>query len=492
LPAGIFVLGLGLIPADSDGALAAINGVTYGLSAETERLDTIAPHHPLFHTLARALVGPLRALGVERPGHAAVRVLSGAGAAAVLVLVIRLAGRDRRLLGVGFALLLSCTRGFLVDASVGDTILPGCAGALFALTLATRASSRPKAIGAAAALAMLLRQDARLALPGILSAAASSVARGLRLRRVVAILSVAAVLTIPGYLAAWFVAGGGEDLFEFLLRTQRKGDLDAWGAARGTPAILQMVDAFGALVTGRYWPWSGRNLWIGPLFVAALLVAGGFARGRRSIRPLVIGVGLTWVFWLPFFLWWRPFHWDYFLLPVSFLAALASGAVADDALVDGESTRMPPRGCAVAASLAAVAGLILASHLPSTVRLRDRRLMAAVEKATARAPPEARFLSMGLRVDLAFSMAGIPEDRSSNVVGDVLIGLRRRIESSPVPTMVVIDRFVWDGMLYTLDHVGNLYHELDRLEPTARIRLFRAEGRVFAVLVAPPASEELP
>src|SRR5262245_46762267 len=70
-------LAIWLFPFDSDAAFVVHDALWYGIAAEHSPAGSINPNHALFHVLAGALVGPLRALGADAPGHLACRVVAG-------------------------------------------------------------------------------------------------------------------------------------------------------------------------------------------------------------------------------------------------------------------------------------------------------------------------------------------------------------------------------------------------------------------------------
>src|SRR5690606_31915566 len=127
-----------VFPLDSDAAFVVFDPIWYGLNAAEAPERSVVAHHLLFHVLVIPLTQGLRAAGFGMPGHLATRVLSGLGAAAILLLFVAMAGPRRRLAGMGVFLLLLSSGGILLEAFTGENILPACAAALGAIWLASR------------------------------------------------------------------------------------------------------------------------------------------------------------------------------------------------------------------------------------------------------------------------------------------------------------------------------------------------------------------
>jgi hypothetical protein len=62
-----------------------------------------------------------------------------------------------------------------------------------------------------------------------------------------------------------------------------------------------------------------------------------------------------------------------------------------------------------------------------------------------------------------------------------------RLRAQHVPMLFVTDRFVLDGMPHSLHHLSEYDQELDLLNDAEDLRVFRWQGRVYAVRYVPKA-----
>ena len=183
LVAVTMTIAVALFPYDCDAAFAVHDGIWYAEAAERYAPGSIIPHHPLFHVLVLGVLAPLEAAGVPHPGHVAIRIVAGLGGAWLLLQIAALAGWKRFAVGAAFAVVLLCTRGFIIEMATGENVLPAAAAGLFALVLAARPGGSLFAAGAALTIAGLMRQDNAFVAPGVAWAIAASRPAGTRVRR---------------------------------------------------------------------------------------------------------------------------------------------------------------------------------------------------------------------------------------------------------------------------------------------------------------------
>jgi hypothetical protein len=475
-----------LLPADSDGAFAAWDGVDYGIKAERpEGVGALHHFHPLFHAFALPLTRALRAAGVATPGHVAIRILAGAGAAALVFLVVTAAGRGRWLAGVGFAAALIATRATVIEAAVGETVVPGVAAALWALAEATRPRIRWGTLWVALAVALLVRADNVLIVPGVVAAAwAHPESRG-RAGRIAAGVALTGAATLAGYLVfASLDSRGPGPFWQSLFPSY----LDSWirRDQPGVAPLVSRVDASSAAIVGRTWPRSEPNLWIGPAFAASLLAAAFLLRGRSAQRRLVLAAAITFACREAFFTWYDVTNPKWSVFTLGLLAFLGSR------LAEGEPAR----------SLAArrVGGLILVLlavvppvvHGPFTVRLRDRGFISAMSHAVAQGQ-DCRFLTVGPTVDLGLTYLGVPHLALAPAakLEDSLDAVAREAVAHASPALIVFERWLpWmpSGDPWVMQNAPQGRLPIDSLPPTPEIRLISWNGYAYGARYSPAES----
>jgi hypothetical protein len=462
-----------LFPFDSDGAFAIHDGIWMGMGAEgADPEASISPHHPLFHVLAIALARLLAALGVAHPGHVAIRILAGLGGAWLLVQVLRLSGAARPWAGAGFALVLLCSRGFVMEAASGENVLPAAAAALFALRLAARPGGGIARVAAATALALLIRQDNVFVVPGIAWAVLAGSPTGTRLRRGAAVLAVAGIATLAGYAAAWLlVTGGRSGPIAWLLPFGAK----SWSG----PASIELArfatyfHSITLAMTGELDPGRVARPLVGLSYPAALVVAGWLLRGDAPRLGLVAPIAATLVGRAFFHTWFEADNFEWLVPQVALVAAAASGAA------NGRPAMARVPRSAGAVVLAGLAAWLLASHGPWTPGLRRRGLMEAVEEAVRADRTEWQVVAFGERVPTALILLGIPHESVGR--GETIeaafarIGAARRVR----PTIVVADRIVEDGMPFRFRHPETLARKLDSDPAPPGVDLLRRNGLVY-------------
>jgi hypothetical protein len=485
---GLLVLAAGavslfLLPPDSDGAFSSFDGVMYGIDLERDPLPAISGHHPLFHLVAIPITAALRALGVALPGHVAVRMISAAGACACLLLVALAAGRARWAVGAAFALVLFSSRSFVIDAAVGESILPGCAAALWLLLEAARVPASPRRVAAALVLAVLLRQDNILLLPGVVIAVAAGLPRGARLRPLAGILIGAGAATLAGYSAAWWMATrGSKALWDYLFYLPGMG----WTAPNPLDPrrFLMHLDALSAAVVGRNWPREDLHLLLGPAFVVALAAVALLLRGRTPRRALGAAVLVTLVVRAAFFSWFDAANPEWSVLTIALVATWGSR------LADSEPRWPRPARVAGVLVLAGLAAFALASHARFTWRLRERHFVGAMARAAAECRG-CRTIAYGYHAQQGLSFLGVPSKAYADNLPfeTTLEDLERDLREHPEPTLVVMDRWVASDDPWLLANAAAGGRFLDSVPLPPGVRLLSHEGLAFAAIWTPPSAE---
>jgi hypothetical protein len=476
-------IALFLFTYDSDGAFAVHDGVFYGLAAERDPAASVSAQHPGFHVIAAALVPPLRALGVPRPGHVAVRVIAGAGAAWLLLQIVGASGGARPIVGGLFALVMLCSRGFVVETAGGETVIPAAAAALAAVRSACRETPRLAATGALTTLALWLRQDNLFVLPGVLAGLAAAHPRGARLRACVRLCAGAGLATALGYVAAWwFATAGAEPLHRWLV--PYAGPWSGDGTLDG-PRLRWHLSSLTAALTGQTWVVTETRPFTGLLFSGGVVACGvmllGSAPSVRFLLPALIAGGAS----SAFHAWFEAENFEWLVLPFALVVTLAAG------LARGEPATGRRARLAGAGVLIALSAWMLAAHGPSTLKLRERRLIGMVEEAVGGPRRGWRALAYGGRAGAALTVLGVPFEELRAYPHDARSAFESVLEevrSRPVPTVVVTDRLVGTGMPYVLDRYASVRLDYDALADGAEIRFLRREGLVSAMFVTPAAS----
>jgi hypothetical protein len=472
-----------LLPVDSDGAFAIFDGVLYGIQMERTPVESISGHHPLFHVLGGALTAVLRTCGVPAPGHHAARVLSAGGAALTALLVALAAGRKRWWVGAAFGGVLVLTRSFLIDAAVGESLLPACAAALWAVHEAARRPVRFGRAAAALVLAVLIREDNVLIAPGIAAALALEAPPGRRVRRAAGFLALTGAVTLAIYVACWLVAARGRESFFFWLTSLASGPGWAGHYPFAAGPFPTHLDALAASITGRTWGFGNVNVWLGPAFLAALLAAAWLLRGANPWRVHAVAIVPIFVARTAFFMWYASDSPKWSVLTWCLAAQLCA------AISGGEARRPAAARFAGGALLAALAAWLLWWHGPLTLRLRETRFIDSVRSAVA-ACPGCRFIAHGYQVSLALEYLDVPHVRVDTHADaarsqEELIAAAR---SQPTPAMVVLDRHIGIGEPWSMAGQERAHYPfIDDRESAPPLHLLKSGGRTYAVHYTPAA-----
>jgi hypothetical protein len=491
-------IALFLYPFDSDAAFAVHDSIWYAVGAERYPAGSINPHHPLFHGFLIALVPPLRSLGIEQPGHVAARIVSGLGAAWLLLQICALAGRRRILVGSAFALLLLVTRGYIIEVATGENVLPAAAAALFALRVAARPNPSLVMTGVALTFAGLMRQDNVFIVPGIAWALVRGLPPGRKLRGLVWLGVGVGIATAAAYVVFWwFNVRGQESVFHWLNRFGRGG---SWTGPKEFSFSQLPVYCFSVAIamTGRLSPPGTEREWVGLLYVAGILAPGLLFRGSEWRQGLGIPILLTLIGRALFHSWFEADNFEWLVLPVAFLIAYASS------LTRGAPATPPAARVVGGALLLGLIAWVLYAHGAHSWQLRDRQLMRSVEEAVRVDRSRWRFLAYGGRVKEALVMLNVPElkDGAPTAEGTFLDIAPRgtgvdefftMLEAErgryPIPTIVIADRFVIDGMPFRARLDGTWGIDSNEL---AGWDIVRRRGRAYLGRWVPPASDSRP
>lgn len=476
---------LWLFPADSDGAFAAYDGVGYAMAAETGASEPSNFYHPLFHTAAKAATSALRRFDVERPGHVAVRVVSGLGAVATFLLIALAAGAKRWVAGLGFAAALFATWMFLVDAAIGETVVPGFAAALWAVAEASRTPVRPARAWLALVLALLLRADAILVVPGVIAGLLAGKDRGQSVRRVAAWLAIAGAATVAAYLLFWWAqTDGGIPIWKWA--SSYPAMVSHWVSPKGLQlsAFSQHVDALSAAVVGKSWPPDRMNLWIGPSAVVALIAAGILLRGTARVGPLVAAALVTVVVRAVFFSWFDAANpeWSVFTLALAafFGASLAAGE---------PRLARAPRIAGGLLLIGIIAGSLL-GHGEFTWRLRSRAFIQAMRYAVDQGRG-CRVIVLGPDVDNALNFLRVEHTVLAIPPGapEAMPAIAAELAARPEPTLIVFERrapWMVTNVPYLMTHAPPPGLSLDDLPPTPGALAIQWDGYTYAIRYSPP------
>jgi hypothetical protein len=477
-------IGLFLYAPDADGAFAIYDGAWYGHYAERYPAYSVLPHHPLFHLVVAGITALLGAAGVAGPGHVAVRLVAGLGGALVVWMVAGLADRRRRTAGAAFAFALFATRGFIAETATGENLFPAFAGALLLLKCASADSPSLAKIGAATALALCLRQDNLLVLPGALLAVAPALPREGRVRRLAAMLGVTALVTIAFYVLAWTWVRtlNDEGFLGYLTRFKR---ISGWQGALDVATRLALhLGSFGVALVGRHWFTVAPHLAVAAAWILAVLGSTGMLRGTRASRRYATAALVTIAIRLPFFAWFEPTNFEWQLMPMVLLAALGARTAA------GEPATSPRWRAAGIGLLVVVGVAVFCAHASNTWTLRKRTLAEAIDKAVEAGGPRAYYLAMDKNAMLALEMRRLPYDQLDIGYGDDFRHLfklaheKRSLLHAPI--VAVGDRFVETGMSWDLEHAGEGFGTFDSAKPTPEISLVQYGGKTFAAVLASP------
>lgn len=482
LLAGLVLAGsIFLFPTWADASFAVNDPLWFAHAAEHDPWNGVMGHHPLYHVLVAGAAAPLRAAGVAQPADVACKVVSGFGAAAIVLLLGLAAGPRRRTLGLLCVLPLLASRGFILEAATGENVLPACAAALGTLLLACRRTPHLGAVGAALVLSLLLRQDNLLIVPGVALALALGRPRGDRLKPITLMIAASGVATLAGYALLWWIgAPDGQSLHAWMLKLalDDDGNLTPWGGPRGFVFGAHFA-TLGTAVTGLCREDLTLHLVIGGAFAGLLLFAAAAARGTRPCGRFALAAAVVVGLRIPFFAWFEPINWEWWLLPMILVTALGVSAT-------GGEPRTPAwirRAVGVLVLGATIA--ILWAHGPRTWELRERRMIEAARSAIELGGTPCDFVAYGFRARTAFHVLQVPAFPipQPQPAEAMIQWAMKRMGGGPHPMVILMDRFVGAGMpIELLSGSDGVFRYVDALEkPPYRAIMLRREGRVEAI-----------
>jgi hypothetical protein len=331
-----------------------------------------------------------------------------------------------------------------------------------------------------------MRQDDIFSVPAVAAVVAMNQPPGKRLSGVVWLLVGAGIVTLAGYAIAWRINSGGQEApLPWLLRFGREG---SWTGPKhfDWSRLPVYANSLALAATGRVWPLMEDGAWRGLAYLFAILAPGILLRGTAPNLRLGIPILITLIGRALFHSWFEADNYEWLVLPFAFVVAFASG------LANGEPATARATRIGALIFLAVVAAGILFAHVWDSWRLRDRNLMDAIEEASSVDRQEWRFLAHGARVGTALRLLGIPYTDISpkgSGEGEFFRRLGEEIQASPVPTIVIHDRFVMDGMPYTLRHQTPI--AIDEADIPGW-ELMRRNGRAFAGRWRPPGPDSKP
>ncbi|MSR74135.1 MAG: hypothetical protein EXS14_01520 [Planctomycetes bacterium] len=487
LGAAAFVLAMLFMPWNADGCFAVNDALWYAHGAEHDGLASISGHHPLFHVLLLPITLALDAVGVAHPGHWALRIVSGAALAGIVLLLGRLAGWRRAALAL--PLMLVATRAVLLESAVGETVVPAAALALWALIVAADRGTSMARAGVIATLALLLRQDNILIVPGLLFALGARLPAEARIKQLTLWLLLTGVFTIFGYAVCWKLSGVTE-LRSFLMSTAETASR-TW-APEYWPGLNELVMrsvALGVAVTGVQVDFRAfaLNLGIGAAFFAVLLAAAKLARGSIVLHAgLLFGSLLIAATRFCFYLWFEPHNFEWWIVELVLATALCA------ATMRGTPRTTPFRSRIAILLLIAAATCTFWVHKSTTLALRDTTLHDAAAQAElwSQAPEQPLVVTHGFRTHTALHLRQIHHDPflllTAPIAEVAAPLLTEYITRANKPVVLLIDRFVGDGHpAQALTGHDSLSIWIDQVEEVPPLRIWRQRGKA-QVLWLPP------
>lgn len=464
-------------PWDSDASFLVHDGLHYARNAELDPWGTLIGHHPGFHVLVNVATATLNTMGVERPGHMAVRIISGLGAAAIVLLLAIIAGRERRMTGILLSLPLIATRSFILEAGTGENVLPACAAALLALWAACRPRPRLITVGAAMTLALFMRQDNISLVPACALLFAFGRPPGERLRSAMLLVGGAGVATILLYVFTWRISDPERSFVGYLLYFAPLAPFGGPHAGVNHPVAAHLA-VCGATISGEQWFGQiAPHLAVAGGFFVAVGSSAWLLRGREYGYRLGLGTLLVLGFRIPFYAWFEPLNPEWWLVPL----VLLSGAAA--ALAPGIPVRRGGAHVLAVAIILAGATAVLVAHLPRTAELRDRTLAEARDLALELgAGRQCNYVAYEPNAQMALVLEHIPSVELRPPVEEAIRGLALRLEASPQPTVLLLDRFIRTGMPWeSRSDFDPLSIYVDGLKQPPGARVLRRKGRVVVI-----------
>ncbi len=469
LLAAVVVTGAFVVfPFGSDAEYVVFDPVWYAAGAERGSVDSILAHHPLFHLALTGLAQGADAMGVGRPGHVAARLMSGLGAAWVLLLLAGLSGRNRWRVGAGLGLFLLMGRTFFFEAFTGENVLPAIAAGLAALVAAMDERQSWLRVGLWTYLALLLRQDNVLLIPAIVLALSWRSERPAGVRTASWLAAVGG-FTLISYLGIWGglrMAGGEQGWFQWL-----------WGVAKddySTVAnpVLAHLGSFGIAVIGKQWaavePWKHACVGLGALTLVA--ACGAFFRGSGRWERFAFLAAMTALLRFVFYAWFEPTNTEWVLFTFVLAAAVAA-----------QAARGTP---ATRSSVRIAAGLLLSvtacatwsAHGEDTLSLRSRRFEPAARWIKDNTRDGWAHFGFQNRSVLAVQMQGVECGPLWTEFEKAREHLKEVAAQDRKPMLVLVDVAVQTGMPYDMRQLERRWRGLQPADPPLARVLWERDG----------------
>lgn len=478
-----------VFPVESDAGYVINDALWNASGPELTPWQDISAHHPLFHIAANLLTPALDACGVGQPGHHAAKTLSALSGALIIALLALAGGAQRWWAGLLVGAPILATRAFWIEAGTGENVLLGVVGAVLATAVALDPNARPRRVGAVVVFALLCRQDNILLVPAWTYALWQRQETP-RLRTTSVWLATTGGASLLAFVLLWAAFGRDLGFFEYLTFTSSRLAPFEGGTWSTSPGVFDLdtmtihAGALTVLVTGLRTYDQTFNICVGLGFLALLIIIGLLLRGTRPARPLLVTTVLTLAVRTPFYLWFEPANFEWWLVPVGIIAWTATALAASP-----DPRRAARPAIAAVCSLAMIVGTVWA-HAPHTWTLRQHRmarLMDRVVEIGSRAEritwvplsplPRSGLAIRGLRSDSRALNLEIPD--AVQLVNEIA-------ESRPDHTIVAVhDRFVKHGMAVSQDVVERGARTLDRFVAAPGTRYLRRRGRVQAVIIPP-------
>ena len=477
----VFVAGYLVFPVESDAGYVINDALWNASGPELRPWTEISAHHPLFHVAANLLTPVLDACGVEQPGHHAAKMLSAMSGALGSALSVLAGGARRWWAGLLVAAPLVATSGFWIEAGTGENVLLGVAGALLATAVALDPNARPRRLGMVVVLALLCRQDNVLLVPAWAYALGQRLDGPTRLRTLSVWLAATGAAALAVFTLIWIAFGEDWTFVDYLTYSASQiapYESGSWSHAGGVDAVKVNVGALTVLVIGLVTLDPVVNICLGLAFVGLLAAMGMLLRGARPARPLVTCALLVVIVRAPFYVWFEPANFEWWLVPVAVIAWTAA------ALTAGPGPLPRPRLLAASAvSLAMLTGTLW-THAPHSWTLRQQHMAQlmndAVEKGEAGGRPI--WLPLSELARTGFRVRGLRPDRSAmglSLEGAVKV-IKEMTEDKPGQTIVAVhDR----SLLYEMPVSETKEEPGPPILDGLGAQYLRRRGRIQAVII---------
>jgi hypothetical protein len=480
-----FSVTLCFYPWNADACFSVNDALWYAHSAENDGLASIYGHHPLFHLLLLPITAAVDFAGVPHAGHVAIRVVAGGGLAAIIMLCGALAGWRRRALPL--LLLLLASRCIFVESAVGECLALSAASILLAFKYALDPSVSWLRVAAATVLALLVRQDAVLIVPGLLVA--------LHLRtppqersfgRLARWLVGTGIVTLALYALLWKLSQV-PDFLQFLLSITEVQDRTwAQPTMPGLSELSMRIAMLGVAAAGahNHHYALALNAGIGCAWIAALWLTSRLCGASATPAPLRWGLLTILGARFGFYTWFEAHNHEWWFVDLVLLTATCAS-----------SLRTPRHGVRPAAVLVVALGVagLLYAHGPSTWLQRRTTLAdaAAVAAEWSHDPMQPVVLSYGYRPHAALHLLAIPhnpqilaEPPKPEEAGR---RLRDALMSTTKPIVVLIDRFAGDGQPYQYQFTEDyLTTWVDLVPPIPPSRAWKQLGKTQVLWLQKP------